>query len=292
MERKGHGLSSLISSTVQPAVSQGSASTSMISQTRDLGVDEIVPNSNQPRRSFDNASMQALANSVRTHGMLQPILVKPTGSGKFELVAGERRWRAAKLAGQNTVPALIRSMDSTQSVIISIIENLQREDLDPIEEASAYRKMADDLKMTHEQIAGHVGKDRTTIANTIRLLDLDIVIQAKLISKSLTPGHARALLAVDDPAKRQELADKAANKGMSVRELERLVYGGTQPSKTSPPAERPAHLTDIEARLAERLGVRVKLKELRKGGRLVIEFQSNTEFLRILDVMGLNTAEV
>lgn len=294
MEKKVGGLSSLISSTAPSATQAYAKTVPLGSQLSELAVADIMPNPRQPRRTFNKETLQNLSQSIREQGLLQPVIVKPSGDGKYELIAGERRWRAAKLAELERIPAVIRTVDSSQTLILSVIENLQREDLDPIEEASAYQKMVDELNITHEQVAAHVGKDRATVSNSMRLLDLPPAIQAKLVSRSLSPGHARVLLAVTDPQLQADLAEKASNRGMSVRDLERAVYGspggGEGAQAGQPTRESPAHLRDIEMRLAERLGVRVRLKELRRGGRLIIEFRSNAEFLRVLEVVGINTA--
>jgi len=287
-EHKPRGLGSLVASTGKPTALQATASQT---QLIEIPVDDITPSPRQPRRTFGKEGLESLAESIRQHGLLQPVVVRPMDD-KFELIAGERRWRATKLSGSKTISAVSKPADNAQSLTLSIIENLQREDLDPVEEATAFQTLINDLNLTQEQVAVHVGKDRSTIANALRLLELPLSIQAKLSSGSLTPGHARVLLAVPDPVLQTGLAERAADKKLSVRELELLVYGQRRLTGPSTRYARPAHVRDIENRLAARLGVRVRLKEGARGGRLVIEFGSNEEFLRILEVLGLNTDEV
>jgi ParB family chromosome partitioning protein len=298
-EKRLRGLGSLISST-SGATSAPSSPTMNSSDTQlmEIPVDGIVPNPRQPRRVFDKDALNELADSIRQHGLLQPVVVRPVGD-TYELVAGERRWRATKLAGKETITAVCKPVDNIESLTLSIIENLQREDLDPIEEAIAYRTLVTELSLTQEEVASHVGKERSTISNALRLLDLPLSIQAKLQSGSLSPGHARVLLAVSDPTAQLNLAERAADKGMSVREIERLVYGseGVAPggAEAGPEDERklrPAHIAELERQIAARVGTKVRLKEGRRGGKLVISFANDKEFLRILEVLGVDTTAV
>ncbi len=300
--KKSRGLGALLARTsTNTEAPQEAAEIPDGAQLVEIPVEKVVPSPRQPRRIFDKEALEELAASIRQHGLLQPVVVRPAGEN-YELIAGERRWRATKMAGKETITAVSKPADNTQSLTMSIIENLQREDLDPIEEATAYRTLITELSLTQEQVAGHVGKERSTISNALRLLDLPLGIQAKLQSGSLSPGHARVLLAVTDADAQRSLAERAADKGMSVRELERLVYGGEEsengagsapqgaaPSRTG---MKPAHIKDLEARLAAKLGTRVSLKEGRRGGKLVISFTNDQEFLRILDVLGINASEV
>lgn len=286
-EKRSRGLGSLISSTT-PRAAPPTGDVTVI----DVPPAAIDPSPKQPRRTFRPASIESLAASIRQHGLLQPVVVRPTGEGRFQLIAGERRWRAAKLAGLETIRAICKPSSDEQTLTLSIVENLQREDLDPIEEASAYRSLVTELGLTHEQIANYVGKERTTISNSMRLLELPAAIQAKLAGGALTPGHARVLLAEPDPARQSALAERAANKGLSVRELERLVYGRRGASRSRPEASRPAHLQDLEVRISEKLGVRAQIREGARGGRLTIRFRNNQEFMRILGVLGVSESEL
>ncbi len=291
-DRKPRGLGALISSTA-------SASAPPAGETRvlDVPLSAITPSPKQPRRSFDKAALESLAASIREHGLLQPVLVRPLEGG-FELIAGERRWRAAQLAGLETIRAVSKPSSDRETLTLSVIENLQRENLGPLEEAGAYRALVEDGELTHDQIAAYVGKDRATISNTLRLLELPASIRSKLVSRALTPGHARALLAVTDPAKQARLAERAANGGMSVRQLERAAYGepgargGRGGRGGRDGREKPAHILDLEQRISERIGVRVEIYEGRRGGRLVARFRSNEEFMRILEALGVAAEDI
>ena len=285
-DKRPRGLGSLIAST-----RHGAARAPGDVRLVDVPVAAIVPSPRQPRRTFDREALESLAESIRQHGLLQPVIVRPTGS-KFELIAGERRWRAAKLAGLEVIRAVSKPAGDAETLTLSIIENLQREDLDPIEEATAYRALTEELDLPHEQVAAHVGKDRTTITNMLRLLELPSGIQAKLASGALSQGHARVLLAVADPARQTALAERAARLGMSVRALEKLVYGDRGGARAAGRRDKPAHIQDLERRLRERLGVAVEIRERRRGGQLVITFRSNQEFIKILETMGVDTLEV
>ncbi len=291
-EKPTRGLGSLLSSSTSSRGAAAEVVSAAHAETRvmDIPLEAVVPNPKQPRRRFEPASLESLAASIRAHGLLQPIVVRPAGES-FELIAGERRWRAATRAGLDSVRAICRATDDAGALAMSIVENLQREDLDPIEEASAYRAMLDELKLTHEQVAKHVGKERSTITNAVRLLELPPAIQAKLISGSLRPGHARVLLAVEDPSLRDQLAERVAERGMSVRELERAVYGSGASRAGRGKAAKAAHVVDLERRISEHLGVRVTVQEGARGGRLVLRFKSNQEFMRILEAMGVSSED-
>jgi ParB family chromosome partitioning protein len=297
-EKKTRGLGSLISNTTAVAsVGKEAEPAKDAGQLMELPINDIMPNVRQPRSVFDKEALEELASSIRQHGLLQPVIVKPNGDN-YELIAGERRWRASKMAGLSSIKAVCIPADGVQSLILSIIENLQREDLDPIEEATAYRTLITELKLTQEQVAERVGKERSTISNALRLLDLPIAIQAKLQSGSLTPGHARVLLAVSDPSLQRTLSEKAADKGMSVRELERQVYGNeplaagaTWGGRSGLPAEalKPAHIKELESQIAAKLGTKVRITEGRRGGKVVISFANDKQFLGILEALGINT---
>ncbi len=288
-EKPLRGLGSLLSRT---AAQPPEPSTTPDVRILDIPLDSISPSPDQPRRTFQQAALASLADSIRDHGLLQPIVVRQTESG-FQLIAGERRWRAARLAGLKTVRAVCKLTDGPKALVLSVIENLQRENLNPVEEATAYKSLRDQLNLTQEQIASYVGRDRATVANTLRLLDLPPSIQAKLASGSLTAGHARVLLAVADPDLRALLANRAADRGMSVRELERTVYGsGSQRSARAASSPRPAHLSDLENRIAQQLGVKVAIREGRRGGKLVISFRTNQEFMRVLDALGISESDL
>ncbi len=289
MAEKPRGLGSLLSrsSTPPPQPSPPSDEARVV----DIPLGAVIPNPKQPRRRFNPAAIASLAASIKQYGLLQPIVVRPSGSN-FELIAGERRWRAARQAGLDSVRAICRPTDDAGALALSVVENLQREDLDPIEEASAYQSMINELSLTQDQVAAYVGRDRSTIANSVRLLELPPAIQAKLISAALTPGHARVLLSVADPSLRDQLAERAADRGMSVRELERAVYGSPHGASSSSRKAKAAHVLDIERRISEHLGVRAQVQEGKRGGKLLLRFKSNAEFMRILDAMGLAAADL
>ena len=221
--RLGRGLSALISSApaIQPAPSApGSAPSEPF---REIRLDHIVPNPRQPRRDFSDDELQELQLSLQASGLLQPIAVRPRNDGKFELIAGERRFRAATRLGWNTIPAVIRDVSDEQLLSLALVENLQREDLNPIEEAEGFRQLINDFGLAHQQVAQAVGKDRSTVTNALRLLTLPDDVQRLVREGSLTLGHARAMLGVPPVTSLAELAQKIISQRLSVREVERLV---------------------------------------------------------------------
>jgi ParB family chromosome partitioning protein len=252
-----------------------------------LSLDRIRPNPDQPRRHFDEETLEALAGSIREVGVLQPIVVRPAdGSGEYTLVAGERRCRAARMAGMEEIPAVIRDVKAGQeSLADALIENVQREDLSPLEEAAAYQQLLEDFGMTHEQVASRVGKSRTTVTNTIRLLQLPAEIQGLVERGELTPGHARALLGLEDEAYATRTARVAAAEGWSVRQVEDSVRerAATEPGTPSRRGGRvrPAAIIELEERLSERLETKVKITYGDKGGRLTVNYASLDDLERI-----------
>lgn len=266
-----------------------------------LPVGSVAPNPRQPRTRFDDDALEALAASIRQVGVLQPIVVGPAGSdGQHPLVAGERRLRAARMAGLDEIPAVIRSTDEVSSLAEALIENVQREDLDPLEEAAAYTSLMEDFAMTHEAVAERVGKSRSAITNTVRLLGLPAAIQALLTDGSLSAGAARAFLSVDDEATAVALARKAATEGWSVRQVEDAVRsvreeaaGDGEAEKVPTPAvARPAQIIALEERLSDRLGASVRISYGRGGGgRLTVRFGSVDDLERIyLGLLGQSDA--
>lgn len=245
---------------------------------------DIDPNPLQPRKHFGDEKIQELAASIKIHGVVQPIVIKPAG-GRFLLVAGERRWRAARQAGLNTIPAVVMDLDERQVMEIGLIENLQREDLNPVEEAKGIKLLLDEYRLTQDEIAGHLGKSRPAIANTIRLLNLSESIQRLLEEDKLTAGHARALLALEDTVMREEVAEVIIQKGLNVRETEKLIRtlldkdGDAQPTKPA----KPSYITEIEAGLEESLGTRVAITPGRKKGIIQIEYYSHEDLERIIE---------
>ncbi len=237
---------------------------------RRIAISRIRANPNQPRQGFDADALETLADSIRQLGVLQPVVVRPEGPG-FVLIAGERRWRAAQEAGLTELPALIRETDAVGTVTEALVENLLREDLNPLEEAAAFHQLEDEFGMTHAEIGERVGRSRAAVTNALRLLNLAPAIQVLVASRDLSAGHARALLGLDDQALAQHLADRAVSEGWSVRQLEeavRLGKGMVRDKRPRRPAEpRPAVIIELENRLAEQLGTSVDIRyKKRKGG--------------------------
>lgn len=245
----------------------------------EVEVEAVSPNPQQPRRRFDDDALEELAASIREVGVLQPIVVRPgEEDGTFVLVAGERRLRAAGLAGLRTVPAMIRSAAADSGNLTeALIENVQRTDLSPLEEAAAYRNLLEDFGMTHDDVADRVGKSRSAVTNTLRLLQLPPAIQGMLDRGELSAGHARALLSVDDPARALDIARRAVDEGWSVRLVEEATKepASIGASRRPTPADpRPAAIIELEERLADRLGTVVQIRPRGEGGRLVIRYGS------------------
>ena len=253
---------------------------------RMLPLDRIVPNPHQPRGRVEQESLEGLAASIGEVGLLQPIVVRPEeGKGTFVLVAGERRWRAAGLAGLREIPALVREGEETSLLTEALVENLQREDLSPLEEAGAFQQLLEDFGWTHEDVGRRVGKSRAAVTNALRLLQLPAPIQGLLERGELTAGHARALLGTDDRTFAEHIARRAAQEGWSVRQVEEAVRSRSgevgRRSGGRRPVERPAALLELEERLGERLGAPVEISYRGRRGRLVVTFGSLDELERI-----------
>lgn len=268
----------------------------------ELPVGSIVPNPHQPRVHFDEESLAELAASVREIGVLQPVLVRPTGEGTYELIAGERRWRAARRAGLAVIPAIVRTTDDLGSVERALVENLHRQDLTPLEEAAAYQQLIEDFSLTHEQVASRIGKSRSSITNTLRLMSLPAAIQALLADGRLSAGHAKALLGTPDRAFQEQLARRAAAESWSVRMIEEAVRDRGPAAATASPAAgeeatpahvgdgagltgatrlRPPGLLELEELLAEYLSTRVSVTMGTSKGKVVIEFADLEDLERI-----------
>ena len=252
-------------------------------------VDQIEPNPDQPRSRFDDTSLDELSASIKEVGILQPIVVTQTDTG-YTLVAGERRWRAAKRAGLDTIPAVARGVPGDSTLVESLVENLQRQDLTPLEEAHAYRQLLEDIGMTQEQIADRVGKSRPAVSNTLRLLQLPGPVQVMVDAGHLSAGAARALLGLDDESYAVYLAKKAVAEGWSVRQVEDAVR--TRREMESPTREgtvrvvRPVEIIELEKRLIGRLGTRVKISYRNERGKVEIRFGSLEELERIYRVIS------
>jgi ParB family chromosome partitioning protein len=253
----------------------------------ELPVNDIQPNPHQPRREFDQSALAELAGSIKANGLIQPIIVRVTDSG-FQLIAGERRLRAAKLAGLPTIPAIVRSVDGFSQAQMALVENIQREDLNPIERAQAYRALLDQLGLTQAELAGRLGEDRSSIANFLRLLDLIDPVQSMVRDGQLSLGHAKILAGVGEPVEQERLARLVVAQGLSVRNLERLVQGKTATAAPRAVGAGSAHLQDLERTLARQLGMRVQLRAAKKGkGRLIVHYASLDEFDDLLSRLGV-----
>jgi ParB family chromosome partitioning protein len=253
----------------------------------EVPVQAVAPNPRQPRQAFGDEGMEAMARSIQEVGVLQPIVVRRLNGG-YELVAGERRLRAAKLAGLATVPAIIRTTDDTESLREALIENIHRQDLSPLEQASAFQELQDDLGATQEELAERLGHSRSHVANTIRLLQLPSAVQTLVAEGSLTAGHARALLSLEDAEVQTTLGLRIAAEGLSVRHTEELVRSYTaHPSARAEAPPRPVDpkLLQIEEALANALGTRVRIQRARRKGRIVIDFGSKADLDRIADLI-------
>lgn len=234
---------------------------------------EIEPNRDQPRKDFDEKSLSELAESIEQHGVLQPLVVRPLTNGGYQLVAGERRWRAARIAGLTEVPVVIKELTDEEVIEIAMIENLQREDLNPLEEALGYRYMMDELNITQEQAAEKVGKSRPAVANAIRLLRLPDEVQEMVKNNLISPGHARALLGFESQELIIQTAKRIVKEDLSVREVETLVKNSQKTPKVPKQQKRDKFFSEVELALVENLGRKVKIKESKKdAGVLEIEF--------------------
>lgn len=244
--------------------------------TRTLPVSELEPNRSQPRRRFDPDALNDLAASIRQYGVIQPIAVRPLPGGGYQIVAGERRWRAARLAALTEVPVVVLELSDAETLEIALVENLQREDLNPMEEAEGYKALSEQFNLTQEQVAEKVGRSRPAVANAMRLLALPEDVRTMVEQGSLSAGHARALLALDDPKAQSMLAKEIAARGMTVRDVERL----TSRPASAPRAARalPVYYREVSAALTETLSRAVRVESKKgKGGRLIVEFGDEDE---------------
>ncbi len=240
-------------------------------QTIELRLSQIVPNREQPRKRFDDAALRELADSISKHGLIQPLLVRPLNNGNYQIVAGERRWRASRLAGLETIPVVIKDLSDNEACELALIENLQREDLNPIEEALGYKQLMDSFDMTQEQIATRVGKSRPAIANALRLLALNKDEIAALEKGDISSGHARALLAIPDQKLRYQAFEMAKN-GASVREIENISKHQSPGIVMKKPRLKTKAYIETEIALSQQVGRKVKINGKGKGGTLQIEF--------------------
>ena len=246
-------------------------------------LEEIEPNPDQPRSEMDKEALGLLAESISAQGILQPLLVTKKPEGGYYLIAGERRWQAAKLAGLELVPVLVREVTSDDRLVLALIENVQRQDLNVLEEASAYRRLMEEYQFTQEKVAAAVGRDRATVANLLRLLRLPEAVQSDVLANRLTMGHARALLSLqDDTAKLLNARNKVLTDSLSVRQTEKLVERLKNPDKPKIPPKAAVQMKAEEDRLRRKLGTKVSITKKGKTGRIIIEFYSNDELETII----------
>ena len=280
MEKKalGRGLDALL-----PAIKP--ASISELSEVQSLKVDAIVPNRYQPRQMFSPEELAELTASLKQSGLLQPILVRRKGDGIYELISGERRWRAAKEAGLETIQAVIRNCGDEESVVLALVENLQRTDLNPMEMARAYHRMMNEFGLTQDIIARRVACERSSIANVVRLIQLPSEIQQLIESNQLSMGHAKVILGLSDQNEQLRVAQLVVSKVLSVRETEKLIESSPGTKKRGAKELRRTPWSDVEERLQKRLGTKVLIQKGRRGGKIVIHYFSPPELDGILETL-------
>lgn len=291
----GKGLDALIPSAQVPKKTKeeaGVENSGEKGQETIVKITKVEPNREQPRKNFDEDALQELADSIKQFGLLQPILVQDRKT-YYEIIAGERRWRAAKLAGLKEVPVIIKTFTEQEIVEISLIENIQREDLNPIEEALAYKRLLTEFKLTQDEVAERVSKSRTTVTNSMRLLKLDDRVQQMIIDDMITTGHARALIGIEDKNLQYDLAQKIFDEKLNVREVEKLVKNIQSPKPKKEPKKVSESLElvyrDIEEKLKQSLGTKVSIQPKENGaGRMEIEFFSHEELERITEFFMKN----
>lgn len=287
----GRGLDALL-----PAAADGQGG------LRHLRLGEIVPNRRQPRGGFDEQGLEELAHSLRRVGMLQPVLVRSLPDGRYELVAGERRLRAARMAGLEEIPAIVRTTGDGELLTEALVENIHRVDLNPLEEAAALQQLLDDFGLTHEELATRLGKSRPAITNTLRLLSLTPTLQQRIANGTLSPGHARALLSVKDAAVQERLAQRVIAEGLSVRATEELARKAEEAPTPSPAASRsrkgksttpptPSGLEHVAERLGDALATQVRLEGSEERGRIVVEFAGREDLERLLRLLSHGAGE-
>lgn len=254
---------------------------------RTIPLDAIEPNPRQPRETFDQQGMAELAQSLQTVGLLQPIIVREQGDGRYQIIAGERRFRAAQLAGFREIRGVVRHTGDDQVLTEALVENIHRVDLNALEEAAAYQQLLDDFAFTHEQLASRLGKSRSAITNTIRLLSLGVELQQHVATGALTPGHARALLALDDPGIQREVGERILADGLSVRATERLIRTllEQRDAPASAQEERPAPYVGLQERLSDAFATKVRITGTAKRGQVVIDFSGQDDLQRLLGML-------
>jgi ParB family chromosome partitioning protein len=304
--RLGRGLSSLISvselpveqeitpprdgasSAISGSGAAASPATNLDGEPLQIPVDSIRPNPHQPRKNIAESAVAELAASIKTSGVIQPIIVRRRADG-YELIAGERRWRASRQAGLATIPAIVRDVDAPTQAQLALIENIQREDLNPIDRAQGYRTLMDQLGLTQAEIAGRLGEERSSIANYLRLLDLADSVRERVRDGQITLGHGKLLAGIADILEQQRLADVIVSQSLSVRNLERLLQAKPETLRTRAAKGSAAHLQDLERSLARQLGMRVQVRSGAKGkGRLILHYNSLDQFDDLLQKLGVS----
>ena len=282
MAKKSHGLGRGLDALLPEA------DESLSGGVQEIAIGDIDPNPDQPRRVFQEESIAQLAQSIREQGVLQPILVTPEDGGRYRIVAGERRWRASRAAGLDAVPCLVRDLDVIQQMEIALVENLQREDLNPIEAARGIRSLMQQCGYTQEAVANRLSKSRPAVANLLRLLTLPEEVMALVEKGALSAGHARVLAGMEDDAAKLALARETVDKGYSVRQLEALAASRKLEPKKPVPARRalPAELSELESRVRETLGVRATLSGTAKKGKIVLQYYSQEELEHLSDLLS------
>lgn len=278
----GKGLSALIPDE--------SFNTDNKNSTLYISINEIKSDKDQPRKSFDSEKIAELTESIKTHGIIQPLILRKIDNNQYIIVAGERRWRAAKIAGLKEVPAIIMDLTESEILEISLIENIQRQDLNPIEEAIAYKKLIDDFKMTHEELSKRIGKSRTSITNTMRLINLDDRVQQYIIEGVISEGHGRALLGIKDFEIQYELAQQVIDEKLSVRELEKIIRRIIEPNNrnsNSSKQELNPYYKEIKNQLQNYFGTKVNISNKNNKGKIEIEYYSEDDLQRILDIINI-----
>jgi ParB family chromosome partitioning protein len=292
MHRKalGRGLDALIpganTSSQSPAVALAEERTDQPG-LREIAIDEISPNPYQPRTRFDDDAIRELAASIKATGVLQPVILRKTADGSFQLVAGERRLRAAQFAGLTTIPSLVREVDDREMMELALIENVQRENLNPIDEAKAYHALVEKLKLTHDQISERVGKQRVSITNALRLLALPVEVQDMVSRETLTAGHARALLGLETAGDQLAAARYVTSKGFSVRRTEAFVRRRLRRQHSRPRTSRMEGLGEWETKLQQKFGTHVTITPGRKGGKVEFQYFGQDDLERLFQAWGI-----
>lgn len=278
----GKGLSALIPEEMEEAIE--------INNNTLISINKIKSDSEQPRKTFDSEKIAELTESIKTHGIIQPLILRKDAEDRYVIVAGERRWRAAKLAGLKEVPAIIMELSDRDILEISLIENIQRQDLNPIEEALAYKRLLNDFEITQEELSKRIGKSRVAISNTMRLTNLDSRVQQYLIEGIITEGHGKVLLTIDDGQIQYELAQQVIDEKLSVRELERLIKRISEKkndSVSSVDNEINPYYKDIKNQLQNYFGTKVNISSKKNRGKIEIEYYSEDDLQRILDIINM-----